>query len=388
MAVNQQMREKVLNDFKKNFSDQPVIVRSPGRVNIIGEHTDYNNGFVLPAAIDKAIYLAVSPRNDETIQLYSGEFDETFETSLSDLKPNDKGWTNYILGVADQLKTNDYKIRGFNLAIDGDVPIGSGLSSSAAVECATGFALNEIFALGIDKKNLAFIGQKAEHAFAGVRVGIMDQFASLFGKKDHVIKLDCRSLEYEYVPLKLEGYKILLLNTNVKHSLGSTEYNTRRAQCEQGVAWIKEHQAEVDSLRDATMDMLHKYVEPKDALIYRRCKYVVEEKERLSTGCEDLKKGDLKSLGKKMFQTHDGLSKEYEVSCEELDFLVDAVRNNPDVVGARMMGGGFGGCTINIVREESIESLVKELGQRYQKEMGKELTAYIAQVEDGTSLVS
>jgi len=388
MAVNPQMREKVLLDFEKHFNDQPVIVRSPGRVNIIGEHTDYNNGFVLPAAIDKAIYLAVSPRNDETIQLYSGEFDETFETSLSELKPNDKSWTNYILGVADQLKKNDYKIRGFNLAIDGDVPIGSGLSSSAAVECATAFALNEIFKLGIDRKNLAFIGQKAEHAFAGVRVGIMDQFASLFGKKDHVIKLDCRSLEYEYVPLKLEGYKILLLNTNVKHSLGSTEYNTRRAQCEQGVAWIKEHQVEVESLRDATMDMLHKYVEPKDALIYRRCKYVVEEKERLLTGCEDLKKGDLKSLGKKMFQTHDGLSKEYEVSCEELDFLVDAVRNNQDVVGARMMGGGFGGCTINIVREESIEPLVKELGQRYQKEMGKELTAYIAQVEDGTSLVS
>ena len=385
MAINQQLRTKVLQDFKNNFDGEPIIVRSPGRVNIIGEHTDYNNGFVLPAAIDKAIYVAVSPRNDETIKLYSGEFDKSFETSLSQLKPAKEGWPNYILGVADQLIKRGYTITGFNLAIDGNVPIGSGLSSSAAVECATAFALNEIFKLGIEKKDLAFIGQKAEHTFAGVMCGIMDQFASVFGKKDHVMKLDCQSIEYEYVPLKLEGYKIVLLNTNVKHSLASSEYNTRRNQCEQGVAWIKEHQPEVASLRDADMEMLHKYVEPKDRLIFLRCKYVVEEKERLLTGCEDLKRGDLKSLGKKMFQTHDGLSKEYEVSCMELDYLVDAVRNNPDVVGARMMGGGFGGCTINIVKEEAIEPLIKMLSGSYQKDMGKELTAYIAQIEDGTS---
>jgi len=387
MAINQQMKEKLVHSFQKKFNEKPIVVRSPGRVNIIGEHTDYNNGFVLPAAIDKAIYVGISPRNDELIKLYSGEFDESFETAVNELKPADKSWTNYISGVAGQLKKRGYAIKGFNLAVDGDVPIGSGLSSSAAVECATAFALNEIFQLNISKKDLAFIGQKAEHEFAKVNCGIMDQFASIFGKKDHVIKLDCQSLDYEYVPLKLEGYKILLLNTNVKHSLGSSEYNTRRAQCEQGVEWVKEHHPEVNSLRDVSMEMLHKYVEPKDALIYQRCKYVVEEKERLLTGCEDLKRGDLKSLGEKMFQTHDGLSKEYEVSCEELDFLVDAVRNNPDVVGARMMGGGFGGCTVNIVKEEAIDQLVKTLGESYQKIMGKELSAYIAQVEDGTSLL-
>jgi galactokinase len=268
------------------------------------------------------------------------------------------------------------------------VPIGSGLSSSAAVECATVFALNEIFKLGIEKKELAFIGQKAEHTFAGVMCGIMDQFASVFGKRDHVIKLDCQSLEYEYVPLQLEGYKILLLNTNVKHSLGSSEYNTRRAQCEQGVAWVKEHHPEVSSLRDVTMEMLRQNVEPKDPLIYRRCKYVVEEIQRLLTACGDLKRGDLKSLGEKMFQTHDGLSGEYEVSCRELDFLVDAVRGNSDVVGARMMGGGFGGCTINIVREEAIDSLIETIGERYRQNMGKELSAYVAQIENGTSLLS
>jgi len=388
MAVNQLMKEKVLQDFQRNFDEEPTIVRSPGRVNIIGEHTDYNNGFVLPAAIDKAVYVAVSRRNDDAIKLYSGEFDESFETSLKTLKPTDKGWPNYILGVVDQLIKRSYPIRGFNLAIDGDVPIGSGLSSSAAVECATVFALNELFKLGIEKKELPFIGQKAEHTFAGVMCGIMDQFASVFGKKDHVIKLDCQSLDYEYVPLVLEGYKILLLNTNVKHSLGSSEYNTRRAQCEQGVAWVKEHHPEVNSLRDVNMEMLHKYVQPKDEVIYKRCKYVVEEKERLLTGCEDLKRGDLKALGKKMFETHDGLSKEYEVSCEELDFLVDAVRDNPDVVGARMMGGGFGGCTINIVKEEAIDGLIDQLEESYRAKMGMDLSAYIAQIENGTSLLS
>lgn len=387
MAINQQMKEKLVQSFQKKFNDKPILVRSPGRVNIIGEHTDYNNGFVLPAAIDKAIYVAISPRNDEIIKLYSGEFDESFETAVNELKPADKSWPNYISGVADQLKKRGYAIKGFNLAVDGDVPIGSGLSSSGAVECATAFALNEIFQLNISKKDLAFIGQKAEHEFAKVNCGIMDQFASIFGKKDHVIKLDCQTLEYEYVPLKLEGYKILLLNTNVKHSLGSSEYNTRRAQCEQGVAWVKPHHPEVNSLRDVTLQMLHQHVEPKDALICQRCKYVVEEIERLLSGCEDLKKGDLKSLGRKMFQTHDGLSREYEVSCEELDFLVNAVRNNPDVVGARMMGGGFGGCTINIVKEEAIDSLVKTVGKSYQKNMGKELSAYIARIEEGTSLL-
>ena len=382
------MVQRITKIFREQFSCGPLIVRSPGRVNLIGEHTDYNEGFVLPAAIDKAIYVGVGKREDEIINLYAVDFKESYSSAVSFVRPTDKGWPNYILGVADQLVKRGYSIKGFNMAIDGDVPIGSGLSSSAAVECATAFALNEIFKLGIDKKDLAFIGQKAEHTFAGVMCGIMDQFASVFGKKDHVIKLDCQSIEYEYVPLVLEGYKLVLLNTNVKHSLASSEYNTRRAQCEQGVAWVKEHVPGVNSLRDVNMEMLRKFVEPNDHLIYERCKYVVEEKERLLSGCEDLRRGDLKSLGKKMFETHDGLSKEYEVSCKELDFLVDSVRNNPNVVGARMMGGGFGGCTINIVKEEAIDDLIEQLQESYEKNMGKQLTAYIAQVENGTSLVA
>ena len=385
--MNEQILEKVKKNFTTRFSGQPSLFRSPGRVNIIGEHTDYNNGFVLPAAIDKAIYLGICKRNDDIISLYSEEFHEAFETKLSEVKPTDKAWPNYILGIVDQFNRKGYEISGFNLNIDGDVPIGSGLSSSAAVECATAFALNELYSLNISKLDLALIAQKAEHEFAKVKVGIMDMFASLFGKKDHVIKLDCQSLQFEYVPLKLEGFKIVLLNTNVKHSLSSSEYNTRRHQCEEGVAIVKEYHPDVHSLRDVNMEMLNQYVKAVNDLIYRRCKYVVEENERLLSGCEDLKKGNIKALGKKMFRTHDGLSKEYEVSCKELDFLVDAVRKSNDVLGARMMGGGFGGCTINIVKEDAIDSLIKEVSTSYEKNMNLELTAYIAETDDGSSQI-
>lgn len=374
--------------YKELFDGEPIVVRSPGRVNIIGEHTDYNEGFVLPAAIDKASYVAVGRRDDDNIKLYSEEFSEPFDVTLSTLAPTDKGWPNYILGVADQLVKSGHAIKGFNLVLSGDVPIGAGLSSSASIECATGFALSELFGLSIPRLELVKMAQRAEHLFAGVRVGIMDMFASVFGKRDHVIKLDCRSLDYEYVPLKMDGIKIVLFNSNVEHSLASSEYNTRRQQCEAGVALLKKNYPEVQSLRDATMEMLHKYVEPVDPLIYKRCKYVVEEKERLLGGCEDLKRGDIKALGQKMFQTHNGLSTEYEVSCKELDFLVDQVRNNEAVLGARMMGGGFGGCTINLVKEEAIEELVRETTAAYSQQMNLELLTYIAQIEDGTSVIS
>ena len=386
MEVNQ-MARAVMQRFEALYKSKPLIVRSPGRVNIIGEHTDYNEGFVLPAAIDKAAYVAVGKRDDNKVQLYSEHFGETFEVALDALAPTEKGWPNYVLGVADQLQKRGHKISGFNLVLDADVPIGAGLSSSAAVECATAYALNELFDLDLDKIEMVKLAQKAEHAFAGVRVGIMDMFASMHGKKDHVIKLDCRSLEFEYVPLKMEGYKLLLLNTNVKHSLGDSEYNTRRKQCEEGVALVKAHHPEVTSLRDVTPEMLEQYVAPADETIYRRCKYVVEENIRLLTGCEDLKRGDLQALGQKMFRTHEGLSKEYEVSCKELDFLVDYVKGNSDVLGARMMGGGFGGCTINIVKEEAIDSLVKNVSADYQQAMNLELTHYIAVIEDGTTLI-
>lgn len=386
MEVNE-MAQDVWKRFESTFEGTPIIVRSPGRVNIIGEHTDYNEGFVLPAAIDKAAYVAVGKRDDDLIRLYSEHFAEMFECRLDALQPTDKGWPNYVLGVADQMIKRGHPIKGFNLVLNADVPIGAGLSSSAAVECATAYVLNEIFDLDIDKIELVKISQIAEHTFAGVMCGIMDQFASMHGKKDHVIKLDCRTLEFEYVPLKMEGYKLLLLNTNVKHALGDSEYNTRRQQCEAGVALIKKHHPEVASLRDVTPQMLQQYVAPANALIYRRCKYVVEENIRLLTGCEDLKRGDIKALGQKMFETHEGLSKEYEVSCKELDFLVDYVKGHEAVLGARMMGGGFGGCTINIIKQDAIDDLVKNIAPAYEEAMQLKLAHYIAVIEDGTTQI-
>ena len=378
---------KLKEKFRSLFDSEPLLIRSPGRVNIIGEHTDYNEGFVLPAAIDKAIYIAIGKRDDDTIHLYAQDYQQSHEVTLTTVTPSDKHWPNYILGVVDQLQKRGYNPGGFNLVIDGDVPLGAGLSSSAAVECATAFALNELFKLVIEKIEMVKMAQLAEQTFAKVMVGIMDQFASMFGKQGHVIKLDCRSLEYEYVPLDLKGIKILLLNTNLKHSLASSEYNTRRQQCEQGVAWVKETHPGVKSLRDVTMEMLDKNVASKDQIIFRRCKYVVEENIRLLEGCEDLKSGTIDALGKKMFRTHEGLSKEYEVSCKELDYLVDYVKDNSSVLGARMMGGGFGGCTINLVKEESIDGLVKNISKDYQQAMNLELSAYIAGIEDGTYVV-
>ncbi len=373
--------------YRQKFGTKPLIVRSPGRVNIIGEHTDYNEGFVLPAAIDKALFIAIGKRDDDIVSLYSKEFDKSHEVRLSDLKKSDEQWANYILGVADQLIKRGHRLGGFNAVVDGNVPIGAGLSSSAAMECATAFALNKLFNLEVPKVEMVKIAQKAEHEYAGVMVGVMDMFASVFGKKDHVLKLDCRSLEYEYVPLKLDGIKIVLFNTNVEHSLASSEYNNRRLQCQEGVALVQKHQPEVNSLRDVSMQMLHEFVEPVNELIYRRCKYVVEENIRLLTGCQDLREGNIKSLGKKMFASHEGLSKEYDVSCKELDFLVDAVKNNPAVLGARMMGGGFGGCTINLVLDEAVEGLIEEVSELYTQHMHLDATHYIAQTADGTSVV-
>lgn len=374
----------IQSKFEELYQEKPLIVRSPGRVNIIGEHTDYNDGFVLPAAIDKFIFIAVSKRTDERLCLYSKDFNEFFECEYNALAPSKVQWANYIMGVVDQLLINGYKLTGFNLCVDGDIPIGAGLSSSAAVECACIFALNELFSLGITRIDLVKMAQQAEHKYAGVRCGIMDQFASVFGKKDHCVLLDCRTLDYDYQPLQLGGRKLLLLNTNVTHSLASSEYNTRRQQCEQGVAWIREYFPAVKNLRDVSETMLDELVLHKDPLIYKRCRFVIQENTRVLSTCQDLKRGDIQAAGKKMFETHRGLSEEYEVSCAELDFLIHQVKNDSAVVGARMLGGGFGGCTINIVEADAIERLVSNISGLYRNEMGLELTAYVANIEDGT----
>lgn len=383
------MIEEIKRVFESHFKVAPTVVRSPGRINIIGEHTDYNEGFVLPAAVDKAAYVAASLRDDFEIHLVAMDLNETFSIKIADLKPiGDTSWPNYILGSIAQFLKRGISLPGFNIVLTSDVPIGAGLSSSAAVECATVFAINELLQTNIDRLTMVQMAQKAEHEFAGVLCGIMDQFASMMGKKDAVIKLDCRSLQYEYVPFILDGLKVLLLNTNVKHSLASSEYNTRRKECETAVEWVRQNIQGINSLRNVTEEMLDKYVLPKDSLIDKRSRYVVQEIKRLTEGCEDLQKGDLQALGKKMFATHDGLSRMYEVSCTELDWLVDKVRNSNHVIGARMMGGGFGGCTINLVKENAIDELVASLQPAYEKEMQLPLTWYVASIENGTAIIA
>lgn len=361
-------------------------VRSPGRVNLIGEHTDYNQGFVLPAAINKAVYMTVSRRSDEELHLVSFDLDRSYTGSLKRIQASGYHWPDYILGVVQQLQTLGKPMGGFNCVFGGDIPLGAGMSSSAALECATAFALNELFGWGLDPMTMVKLAQKAENVFVGVQCGIMDQFASMFGRKDHVIRLDCQSLEYTYFPFKTDGIRIVLFDSNVKHSLASSEYNTRRQQCEAGVRLVQAHHPEVRSLRDVTLDQLQAYVAPVDELIYRRCSYVVEENARLQRATADLLRGDIAAFGRELYGSHDGLSKKYAVSCPELDFLVDQVRGQEGVIGARMMGGGFGGCTINLVEEAAIDALVERIAPLYRKTMNKELKVYIGQIENGTSL--
>ena len=379
-------KENIQKEFIARFKNEPLIISAPGRVNLIGEHTDYNEGFVLPGAIDKSIHVAIARNNTNTVNVYAKDFDESSSFSLQDIKPS-KGWLNYVSGVTYHIQQKGKEIEGVDVWIDGDVPVGGGMSSSAALCSGYGFALNELFNLGFTRLDLAYLGQITEHTFAGVKVGIMDQFASLHGKKGHVIKLDCRSMEYEYIPFDFPDFKIVMVNSMVSHSLASSEYNVRRQQCEEGVGILKKYYPAIHSLRDVSTDQLEEYKKDLPEVVYRRCRYVISEKDRLLSGCEALARKDLAAFGKLMFATHEGLSKDYEVSCPELDFLANTARPMKEVAGIRMMGGGFGGCTINIVQSEFVVQFTKNIQKAYEAEFGKIPEVYITQIEDGVSIL-
>lgn len=373
---------KVEETFSKKFKEEPRLFYSPGRINLIGEHVDYNDGFVMPAAIDKGIYFAMALNNSEKINFFSIDFDESISLKISEVKKMD-GWKNYVLGVVNEFQKLNLPVKGFDCVFGGDIPIGGGISSSAALEGGISFGLNELCNFQMNRKELALLGQRAEHDFPNVKCGIMDQYANMMGKKNTVILLDCKNVTHEYLPLNMEGYQIVLINTKVHHSLASSAYNQRRKECEKGLK-ILQQESDIQSFRDIENPAdLFSFEKIMGEIVYKRCMYVVEEIHRTKNAARLLKENDIIGFGKLMFETHDGLKNLYEVSCKELDFLIDVARENKDVIGARLMGGGFGGCTINIVKEESVSFFLSEILPAYKKEFNIDAESYDMKVVDG-----
>ncbi len=369
--------------FIEKFKEEPKLFYSPGRINLIGEHVDYNDGFVMPAAIDKGIFFAVTLNDSEKINCYSIDFDESISIPLSDIKKME-GWQNYVLGVVSEFQKLRLPLKGFNCAFGGNIPIGGGISSSAALEGGISYSLNELCNFQLSRKELALLGQRAEHNFPGVMCGIMDQYANMMGNEKKVLLLDCKNVTHEDIPLHIEGYEIILINTKVHHSLAGSEYNQRRKECEKGMEILK-RELNVESFRDIKDPaQLLPFKKEMGDKVYRRCLYVVEEILRTQKAAALLKQKDIIGFGNLMFQTHKGLKELYEVSCKELDFLVEAARENKDVIGARLMGGGFGGCTINIVKYEGVESFLVKILSAYKKEFGITAENYKVKVVAGT----
>jgi len=368
--------------FNSLFGNELRIYTSPGRVNLIGEHTDYNGGFVFPGAIDKGIYAAINPNGTDKIRAYSIDYQAKSEFGMREEDAPKEPWARYIFGVVREMQKRGFQPRGFDTVFAGDVPLGAGMSSSAALESTFAFALNDIYNLGIDKFELARIGQSTEHNYCGVKCGIMDQFASIFGKKGHLMRLNCATMEFEYFPFDPKGYKVVLLDTVVKHELASSAYNKRRESCENACAHIAKRHTEVKYLSDATMAMLEEVKNEISQEDYMRAKYVIGEKQRVLDVCDALEIGDYATVGDRMYGTHYGMSKEYEVSCEELDFLND-IAKECGVTGSRVMGGGFGGCTINLVKEELYDKFIATAKNKFNKKFGHEPKVYDVVISDG-----
>jgi len=374
--------EQLKDTFKQRFGNEGVVYTSPGRINLIGEHTDYNGGYVFPGAIDKGIYTCIRLNGTDKVRAHSIDKEDYCEFGLNEEDHPHVHWANYIFGVCREIQKRGYKLHGFDTVFYGNVPIGAGMSSSAALESAFGFALNELLNLGIDKFELARIGQATEHNYCGVKCGIMDQFASLFGKKGHLMRLNCATMEFEYFPFNPKGYKVVLLDTVVKHTLASSAYNRRRESCENACAHIAAKHPEVKYLSDATMAMLNEIDVEIPAEDYMRAEYVIGEKQRVLDVCDALEKGDYVTVGERMYGTHYGMSKLYEVSCEELDFLND-IAKECGVTGSRVMGGGFGGCTINLVKESLYDAFIATAKEKFNAKFGHEPKVYEVVISDG-----
>lgn len=376
------MKDKLRTAFTERFSSNPIFYASAGRINLIGEHTDYNGGFVFPGAIDKYIMTAININGTDKVRLYSVDMNQYTEFGLREEDKPAEQWACYVFGVCREILKCGFEVKGFDAVFAGNVPLGAGLSSSAALESCFAYALNDLFN---DNKisifELALIGQSTEHNYCGVNCGIMDQFASVFGKKDCLMRLDCRSLEFKYFPFKPVGYKLVLVNSQVKHELVDSPYNKRRESCERVAKTLG-----VETLRDADMSMLEAAKDQISDEDYKRAVYVIGEKQRVLDVCEALEKGDYETVGQRMYETHHGLSKDYEVSCEELDFLND-VAKECGVTGSRIMGGGFGGCTINLVKEDLYDTFVQTAKTKFNEKYGIEPIIIDVVISDGAHKV-
>ncbi|KIP57916.1 galactokinase [Prevotella pectinovora] len=377
----------VRSRFVKHFDGQTGnVYASPGRINLIGEHTDYNGGFVFPGAIDKGIMCEIRPNGTNKVMAYSIDLKDRVEFDIDDEKGPKASWARYLYGIVQEMKKRGVDVKGFNTAFAGDVPLGAGLSSSAALESCYAYALNDLFGENkVSKWDMVLAGQATEHNYCGVNCGIMDQFASVFGMEGKLMRLDCRSREFEYFPFDLKGYRLVLVDSVVKHELASSAYNDRRKSCENVVAALQKKYPEktIETLRDADWDMLNAVKDEVSEEDMKRATFVLGEKDRVLAVCDALNAGDYETVGKKMYETHHGLSKEYEVSCEELDYLNDIARED-GVTGSRIMGGGFGGCTINLVKEDLYDHFIADVKKKYAERYGKEPKIYDVVIKDGS----
>jgi len=357
-------------EFEKLFDEEPKLFFAPGRINLIGEHTDYQEGLVLPAAIPHGIYVAVSDNGKNHARLHSIDFQEEFVFNLDDFSPKKGHWATYIMGMCSQLSQAGVDIKGFDMAIGGNIPVGAGLSSSAALSIAAGLAISYLNGILPEKKSLARYAQKSEQLFAGLNCGIMDPYASIFGEINSALLLDCRDIEHEVIPVSLKEYQIILVNSKVKHTLAESAYNERRAVCEESVEILNTAFPEIKTLRDASPNMLHKLKPLLKPEFYTKAKHVIEENARVVQAAQALKKGNLEYFGELLNLSHQSLSEDFQVSCEELDFLASKAQRMPFVLGSRMMGGGFGGCTINLLNSSESMVFEREIRDSYQKRFG------------------
>lgn len=381
--MNKKLIKEVKKSFKERFKTKPLMVFSPGRINLIGEHTDYNEGFVFPAAINKGIALAIQKSKKEVSTVYALNKGETYQFGIDTVAPLENGgWRNYILGVVAEIKKRGISLGNFELVFAGNIPGGAGMSSSAALENSVVFGLNKLFKLGISRKEMILISQQAEHNYAGVKCGIMDQYASMFGVKKSALLLDCRTIKSKLYKINFGDYKLLLINTNVKHDLSESAYNDRREVCEKVSAKLN-----IKALRDATISDLDTIKEEITAEDYQKALYIIEENLRVKEFSKAIKADDIKQLGELLYKSHNGLSTQFKVSCKELDFLVDHTKNNPNILGARMMGGGFGGCTINLILKSEVKSFKKEISSLFKREFGNNCSIYNVKLSDGTQKI-